>query len=231
MRRSAAPRSLRAVAARRIRHPRTRRLCLLCRRRGRVPDLLGVEPIPPVGGDSLPALNLRPPLGVRHARWFCHRRPRLPLLRLGGISSGNGTRGRILLRRHGGMADGWEKNVGRRGAEGGKQWENGGKVGKRREKACLSLREWTHASFGFGRRPPGAWVRLGFAGYYFGPNQRKMRTWGRDWADFSAPALKRALGACWGGDSRCSYLTRVPVPCLHRRKNVVSEHRILQPCV
>ncbi|XP_073361723.1 cytochrome P450 CYP72A616-like [Aegilops tauschii subsp. strangulata] len=47
--------------------------------------------------------------------------------------------------------------------------------------------------------PPGRRVRPRSAGAKFGPNRRKVGFWGRGWADFSAPAIKKGLGGLVGG--------------------------------
>lgn len=139
--------SLWAVAAGRIHHPCARRICLL--RRMSCLCLLGVEPVPPVGGESLPALNLCLPVGLRHAQWFCQRRPRLPLLHLGGVDTGSGARGRVLLRRHGGRMEGRGRRMAR---ERRMKGNGGGKRGIGGKKGRLSPTERTHTPFRFGRR-------------------------------------------------------------------------------
>lgn len=67
--------------------------------------------------------------------------------------------------------------------------------------------------------PPARWVRPGSTGANFVKNRRKTRSWGRDWAIFLAPAIKRGSGGLLG--------TRLEM-LLH---NISSGIQIFEECI
>lgn len=141
---------------------------LLLRRRRHVPGPLGDEPVLVIGGYSTPtfhsAFDKPCGLAIGALGFLCF-----------GWAVSVARRGAAYF--FGGMAVGSdEENSGSGGGEGGKCLGNGGKMGENggNRPVCRRPRGPTRlfASAGTPRRPLVRWVRLGFAGCYFGPNRR-----------------------------------------------------------